>query len=98
MATNRPAALCSVVGSRFAPPQKEFAPDAKADRLTKTDPYSEAKMVGAPDYEFRLGKERHLKGRGWRGLPALALLLTPLVVAAHHGHARSRAILHAIKW
>lgn len=54
-------------------------------------------MAGAPDYEFRLGKERLLKGRGWRGLLALALLLTPLVVAAHHSPAWFRAILNAIK-
>ena len=60
-------------------------------------PYSEVKMAGAPDYEFRLGKERHLKGRGWRGLLALAFLLTPLVVAAHHSLAWFRAILHSMK-
>jgi hypothetical protein len=49
-------------------------------------------MAGTPDYEFHLGNGRHLKGRGWRGLLALALLLTPLVVAVAYD---SPALLRA---
>ncbi len=39
-------------------------------------------MSDTPDFEFDLGKGRRLKGRGWRGLVALALLLAtiPLLV------------------
>lgn len=35
-----------------------------------------------PDYEFRLGATRHLRGRGWRGLVALALILAAAVILA----------------
>jgi hypothetical protein len=38
-------------------------------------------MSDAPDFEFDLGGGRHLKGRGWRGLVALALLLTTILLA-----------------
>jgi hypothetical protein len=55
-------------------------------------------MTTVPDYEFRLGNGRHLKGRGWRGLLALALLLTPFVVAAYHSPAWLRAVLNAVKF
>ncbi|MDH7797155.1 hypothetical protein QBC99_003218 [Beijerinckia sp. GAS462] len=36
-------------------------------------------MTEPPDFEFHLGKTRCLKGRGWRGLIALGLLLVGLV-------------------
>ncbi len=52
-------------------------------------------MTSAPDYEFCLGEGRPLKGRGWRGLLALALLLTPFVIAAYHSPAWLRALLSA---
>jgi hypothetical protein len=32
-------------------------------------------MTQPHDFEFQLGKNRTLKGRGWRGLLALGLLL-----------------------
>lgn len=38
-------------------------------------------MSDAPDFEFDLGRGRHLKGRGWRGLVALSLLLTTILLA-----------------
>lgn len=38
-------------------------------------------MSDMPDFEFDLGRGRHLKGRGWRGLVALGLLLTAILLA-----------------
>jgi hypothetical protein len=39
-----------------------------------------AGVSSAPDFEFDFGKGRQLKGRGWRGLIALALLLNFLLL------------------
>jgi hypothetical protein len=36
-------------------------------------------MTPPHDFEFQLGKNRALKGRGWRGLAALALVLITCV-------------------
>jgi hypothetical protein len=36
-------------------------------------------MASAPDFEFGLGGGRHLRGRDWRGLIALAMLLTAIM-------------------
>jgi hypothetical protein len=33
----------------------------------------------SPDYEFHLGKNRYLRGSGWRGIVALMLFLTAAV-------------------
>jgi hypothetical protein len=40
-------------------------------------------MNSPPDFEFSLGKGRCLKGRGWRGLCALGLLLIGLTASVH---------------
>jgi hypothetical protein len=39
-------------------------------------------MSAPPDFEFQLGRNRALRGRGWRGLLALGLLLIACVVTA----------------
>jgi hypothetical protein len=39
-------------------------------------------MSAPHDFEFQLGRNRALKGRGWRGLLALGLLLIACVVTA----------------
>ncbi len=38
-------------------------------------------MTTAPDFDFGFGRNRHLRGRGWRGVLALATLLTALILA-----------------
>lgn len=38
-------------------------------------------MSSQHDFEFQLGRNQALKGRGWRGLAALGLLLTACVLA-----------------
>ena len=38
-------------------------------------------MSDTPDFEFDLGRGRRLKGRGWRGITALALLLATILLA-----------------
>ncbi len=38
-----------------------------------------------PDFDFGFGKGRYLKGRGWRGLAALALLLVILLIGIETG-------------
>ena len=55
-------------------------------------------MSTEPDFAFQIGKTGCLQGRGWRGLFALALLVTPLVVAAYHSPAWLRAVLNAVKF
>ncbi|WP_156963882.1 hypothetical protein [Muricoccus aerilatus] len=42
-------------------------------------------MNDPPDFDFAFGKGRYLKGRGWRGIVALALLLMILLIAAGIG-------------
>ena len=37
-------------------------------------------MTAPHDFEFQLGKNRALKGRGWRGLLALGLVLITCVM------------------
>ena len=37
-------------------------------------------MTEQPDYEFHFGRNRSLRGSGWRGLAALVILLSALVV------------------
>lgn len=54
-------------------------------------------MTTEPDFVFRIGKTSCLEGRGWRGLMALALLLTPLVVVAYHSPDWLGALLRALK-
>jgi hypothetical protein len=39
-------------------------------------------MSAPHDFEFQLGKNRALKGRGWRGLLALGLFLIACVALA----------------
>jgi hypothetical protein len=39
-------------------------------------------MPAPHDFEFQLGRNRALKGRGWRGLLALGLLLITCVTLA----------------
>lgn len=55
-------------------------------------------MTTEPDFDFRIGKASCLQGRGWRGIIALALLLTPFVIAAYHSPTWLRAALHAVKF
>ncbi len=55
-------------------------------------------MTIEPDFVFRIGKTSCLEGRGWRGLMALALLLTPLVIAAYHSPDWFQALLRAVKF
>ena len=38
-------------------------------------------MTAPHDFEFQFGRDRALRGRGWRGLFALSLFLTALVLA-----------------
>lgn len=40
-----------------------------------------------PDFEFQLGRNRILKGRGWRGLLALGLLLITCTIIVAGGSA-----------
>lgn len=54
-------------------------------------------MTTEPDFVFRIGKSSCLEGRGWRGLLALALLLTPLVVTACYSPGWVQALLRAVK-
>jgi hypothetical protein len=42
-------------------------------------------MSIAPDFDFGFGKGRYLRGRGWRGLIALALVLGVLAICAEVG-------------
>jgi hypothetical protein len=46
------------------------------------------------DFEFQLGRNRALRGRGWRGLLALGLLLIACVIAAT-GISRVVSPIHA---
>jgi hypothetical protein len=39
-------------------------------------------MAEPHDFEFQLGRNRALRGRGWRGLLALSLLLIACVATA----------------
>jgi hypothetical protein len=39
-----------------------------------------------PDYEFKLGPGRHLRGHGYRGLLALAIFLAALFVTTLPAH------------
>ena len=39
-------------------------------------------MPAPHDFEFQLGRNRALRGRGWRGLLALGLLLVACVITA----------------
>jgi hypothetical protein len=43
-------------------------------------------MSDTPDFEFEFGVGRYLRGRGWRGLAALGLLLIALVALAWIAH------------
>ncbi|MGN8097366.1 hypothetical protein [Methylobacterium sp. 22177] len=42
-------------------------------------------MTPRPDFDFGFGKDRYLRGYGWRGLMALALLLVGVLVGASLG-------------
>jgi hypothetical protein len=42
-------------------------------------------MTTRPDFDFGFGKGKYLRGNGWRGLVALALLLIVLLIAANLG-------------
>ncbi len=49
-----------------------------------------------PDFEFAFGNNRYLRGRGWRGLVALALLLCGIVVALSIGNPLPEHVLKSI--
>jgi len=55
-------------------------------------------MTSSPDYEFRLGKDRMLKGTGWRGILALALLTMPFVLMAWQSPTLLKRVLHALEF
>ena len=42
-------------------------------------------MLQQYDFEFQLGKDRALRGQGWRGLVALGLLLAAFVIVLWSG-------------
>jgi hypothetical protein len=44
-------------------------------------------MTAPHDFEFQLGRNSALKGRGWRGLMALGLLLIAAVAIIYSGSA-----------
>jgi hypothetical protein len=50
-------------------------------------------MSDTPDFEFEFGVGRYLRGRGWRGLAALGLLLIALVALAWIGHLHRDALV-----
>jgi hypothetical protein len=50
-------------------------------------------MAEQHDFDFQLGRNRALKGRGWRGLFALGLLLSACVITAT-GISRVLAPIH----
>jgi hypothetical protein len=52
-------------------------------------------MAEPHDFEFQLGRNRALRGRGWRGLLALGLLLIACVVTATGTIPRIIAPIHA---
>lgn len=53
-------------------------------------------MTRPHDFEFQLGRYRTLRGRGWKGIAALCLFLTSIVLIAS-GTIRSDLIFGAIK-
>jgi hypothetical protein len=57
-------------------------------------------MVAPPDFEFQLGRNHALKGRGWRGLLALGLFLIACVMIAANSWIISplRSILAYLDW
>ncbi len=52
-----------------------------AEPLDEVGARGEERMSNNLDFEFGFGSGRYLKGRGWRGILALALLLCALVNA-----------------
>lgn len=50
-------------------------------------------MTPRPDFDFGFGKDRYLRGYGWRGLMALALL----VVGALAGASLGAPLLHLLR-
>lgn len=42
-------------------------------------------MTSRHDFDFAFGKDRYLRGSGWRGLLALTLLLIGMLLAAGLG-------------
>jgi len=53
-------------------------------------------MTEIPDFEFTLGHGRRLKGHGWRGLIALAMLLTTILVAISQTSPRLETMLRQV--
>lgn len=42
-------------------------------------------MTPRPDFDFGFGKDRYIRGYGWRGILALMLLLIAIAEAARQG-------------
>jgi len=51
-------------------------------------------MTPPHDFEFQLGEGRYLRGHGWRGIVALALVLSAIVIAIWLGH----PLLELLRW
>jgi hypothetical protein len=43
------------------------------------------KMIPPHDFEFQFGRYRALRGRGWRGLVALGLVVTTVTIMSGNG-------------
>lgn len=70
---------CPSQGNVFANFAVNFPTDAEAKPVAVGATKMEGTMANAPDFEFSFGQGRYLKGRSWRGVVALALILAALV-------------------
>jgi hypothetical protein len=52
--------------------------------------------MSEPDFDFGLGNGRYLKGRGWRGIMALALVLAAVVAISPIVTPALSGLLHLI--
>jgi hypothetical protein len=50
-----------------------------------SDGQDRPKKIPPHDYEFVFGRDRALRGRGWRGLVALGLVVTAITIMSGNG-------------